>query len=78
LVGPLASSMAKGVDEEHSYYHVMRVIIIAFMKGTPPSLAVEFGRRAIPGNVRPSFQETEQHIKHSGAPAAAPAAQAAA
>jgi len=77
LVGPLASSMAKSVDEEHSYYHVMRVVIVSFMKGTPPSVAVEFGRRAIPGNVRPSFQETEKYIKHSGA-AAAPAAQAAA
>jgi chemotaxis protein MotA len=77
LVGPLASSMAKSVDEEHSYYHVMRVVIVSFMKGTPPSVAVEFGRRAIPGNVRPNFQETEKYIKHSGA-AAAPAAQAAA
>jgi len=77
LVGPLASSMAKGVDEEHSYYHVMRVVIVAFMKGTPPSLAVEFGRRAIPGNVRPNFKETEQFIKHSGGAAAAPAQAAA-
>jgi len=77
LVGPLASSMAKGVDEEHSYYHVMRVVIVAFMKGTPPSLAVEFGRRAIPNIVRPSFKEMEQFIKHSGA-AAAPPAEAAA
>jgi chemotaxis protein MotA len=77
LVGPLAASMAKAVDEEHSYYHVIRVIIVAFMKGTPPSLAVEFGRRAIPGNVRPGFKEMEQRIKHSGGEAA-PAAQAAA
>jgi len=77
LVGPLASSMAKGVDEEHSYYHVMRVVIVAFMKGTPPSLAVEFGRRAIPNIVRPNFKEMEQFIKHSGA-AAAPPAEAAA
>lgn len=77
LVGPLAASMAKGVDEEHSYYHVMRVIIVAFMKGTPPSLAVEFGRRAIPNVVRPGFKEMEQFIKQSGA-AAAPPAEAAA
>ena len=35
----------------------------AFMKGIPPTLAVEFGRRAIPGNVRPSFQDLEKHIK---------------
>ena len=72
LIGPIASSMTKAVDEEHAYYHVMRVIIVSFMKGAPPSVAVEYGRRAIPGHVRPSFQDTEKTIKNKGD--AAPAA----
>jgi chemotaxis protein MotA len=42
------------------------------MKGTPPTIAVEFARRAIPGHVRPSFQETEKHIKGGGGAAGAP------
>ena len=73
LVGPIASSMTKAVDDEHAYYHVMRVIIVSFMKGAPPSVAVEYGRRAIPGHVRPNFQDTEKAIKNKGdaAPAAA-------
>src|SRR5271156_4741365 len=62
LVGPLAGNMAKGADEEHAYYYVLRVTMAAFMRGTPPTVAVEFGRRAIPGNVRPTFQELENHI----------------
>jgi chemotaxis protein MotA len=72
LIGPIASSMTKAVDEEHAYYHVMRVVIVSFMKGSPPSIAVEYGRRAIPGHVRPSFQDTEKSIKSKsdGAPAA--------
>ena len=61
--------MIKAVDEEHSYYHVMRVVIVSFMKGAPPSIAVEYGRRAIPGHVRPSFQDTEKN-KSDAAPAA--------
>jgi chemotaxis protein MotA len=73
LIGPVAANMAKIVDEEHAYYYVLRVVIISFMKGSPPTVAVEFGRRAIPGHVRPSFQDTEKHIKGGGA-AAAPAA----
>ena len=72
LVGPVAANMAKIVDDEHAYYHVLRVVIISFMKGSPPTIAVEFGRRAIPGHVRPTFQETEKHIKGGGG-AAAPA-----
>jgi chemotaxis protein MotA len=63
LVGPLAANMAKAVDDEHAYYQVLRVMIVAFMKGTAPSLAVEIGRRAIPGRVRPGFQEAEMYIK---------------
>src|SRR5580693_1118500 len=75
LVGPLAASMQKTSDDEHAYYNVLRVLIISFMKGNAPSTAVEIGRRAIPGHVRPDFQETEKFIKDKGdAPAVAAAA----
>jgi chemotaxis protein MotA len=74
LVGPVAANMAKAADEEHAYYQVLRVVMVSFMKGTPPSVAVEFARRSVPGHVRPSFQETEAHIKNKGGEAAAPAA----
>jgi chemotaxis protein MotA len=74
LAGPLASSMSKSVDDEHAYYQVLRVMIVAFMKGTAPTMAVEIGRRAIPGNVRPAFQEAEAYIKDKGGVPAAAAA----
>ena len=77
LIGPIAANMGKSSEEEHAYYHVLRVMLISFMKGTPPTVAVEFGRRAIPGHVRPSFQEVEKYIKGGGGGAeAAPAAAA--
>ena len=60
LVGPLASNMSKLVGEEQSYYHVLRVVILAFIKGTSPILAVEMGRRAIPEHCRPTFIEVEK------------------
>jgi len=59
LIGPIASNMGKLADEEHAYLYVMRVLMISFLKGTAPIMAVEVGRRAIPGHVRPSFQEVE-------------------
>jgi len=70
FLGPIAANMAKATEEEHAYYHVMRVVIVSFIKGSPPTIAVEYGRRAIPGNVRPSFQELEKYIKGGGADAA--------
>jgi len=63
LVGPLAASMQKSADEEAAYLHVLRVVMISFLKGTAPIMAVEFARRAIPGHVRPSFLEVEKHCK---------------
>jgi chemotaxis protein MotA len=76
LVGPLASNMAKTADDEHAYYHVLRVMLVALLKGTAPTVAIEVGRRAIPGHVRPTFQEAEAHIKDKGE-SAAPASAAA-
>jgi chemotaxis protein MotA len=52
--------MSEVADEEQSYYHVLRVMMLAFIKGTAPMLAVEMGRRAIPEHVRPSFLEVEK------------------
>jgi chemotaxis protein MotA len=60
LVGPVASNMSEVAEEEQSYYHVLRVMMLAFIKGTAPMLAVEMGRRAIPEHVRPSFFEVEK------------------
>ncbi|HUI74534.1 MAG TPA: flagellar motor stator protein MotA [Candidatus Acidoferrum sp.] len=70
LIGPISSSMAKAADEEHAYYYVLRVAIVAFIKGMAPTVAVEIGRRAVPGHVRPTFQETERTIKDKGETAA--------
>src|SRR6202166_2776227 len=65
LVGPLAASMQKTAEEEGAYLHVLRVVMISFLKGNAPIMAVESARRAIPGHVRPSFIEVEKHCKKS-------------
>jgi chemotaxis protein MotA len=66
LVGPLAANMSKTADEEHAYLSVLRVLIVSFLKGSAPIMAVEFGRRAIPGHLRPSFQEVEKTCRGGG------------
>jgi len=66
LVGPLAANMAKAAEEEGCYLSVIRVLMISFLKGSAPIMAVEFGRRAIPGHIRPTFQEVEKTCRGSG------------
>ena len=71
VVGPLASIMTKQNEDEHAYYHILRVVMLAFIKGTSPILAVEMARRAIPAHIRPSFAEVEKACRAKAAVAAA-------
>jgi len=75
VAGPLSSNMAKSADEHDAYLHVLRVLLLAFLKGSAPIIAVEMARRAIPAHVRPTFDEMEKSCKSGGtaAVAAAPA-----
>src|SRR5271169_44957 len=73
LVGPLAARMGKMADEEHAFMQVLRVTMIAFLKGVAPIMAVEMGRRMVPGHVRPSFTAVEEACRGAKAEAAAAA-----
>lgn len=70
LLGPLAAAMSKRNEEEGAYMAVIRTVLTGFIKGTTPLLALEIGRRAIPGHVRPSFKDLEKTCKGGGAAAA--------
>ena len=63
--------MAKAAEEEHSYIHMLRVLMLAAMKGNAPQTVVEMARRAIPLHVRPSFEELEAACRGSAASASA-------
>ena len=72
LVGPLAVRMGKIAEEQHAYLMVLRVTMIAFLKGVAPIMAVEIGRRTVPGHVRPTFATVEEACRGAkDAPAAA-------
>jgi chemotaxis protein MotA len=71
LVGPVSQSMAKITAEEHAYLYVLRVLMLAFIRGQPPVVAIEMGRRAIPSHVRPTFVEVEEACRNHGTAAAA-------
>jgi chemotaxis protein MotA len=74
VAGPLSSNMSKAADDHNGYLHVLRVLLLSFLKGSAPILAIEIGRRAIPSYARPSFFEMETHCKSHAA--AAPGAAA--
>ena len=60
---PLAGSLAQRVNEEQYYCLCLKAGLLAVYKGHPPAIAVEFARRALPHDVRPTFNETEQFCR---------------
>jgi chemotaxis protein MotA len=74
VAGPLSSNMSKTADDHNEYLHVLRVLILSFLKGSAPMIAIEMGRRAVPAHVRPSFDEMEKNCKGGGVVAEAAAA----
>ena len=56
--------MRKIADEHNEYLHVLRVLLLSFLKGSAPMIAIELGRRAIPAYARPSFDEMEKSCKN--------------
>jgi chemotaxis protein MotA len=60
FVQPVATSMEHRVSEEQNFDQAIKAGLLALHKGFAPAIAVEFARRVIPEDVRPSFEETEQ------------------
>ena len=74
VVGPLASNLEKSIDAELQYYQSLRAGLMAFAKGMAPMIAVEFARRSIPHEMRPTFKEMETTCKGGSAAKVAQAA----
>ena len=71
FVGPMATFLEHVVNDEGHYVKCLKTGLLAVYKGFPPSIAVEFARRVLPHDVRPSFDETEQYCKGQKKDAAA-------
>ena len=63
VVGPVAARLEKLGEAEAQLLHVMRIAIVAFARGASPILAVEYARRSVPVELRPSFLDMEITIK---------------
>ncbi len=63
LVGPIATHMELLGQSEGRYFECMKAGIVAYAKGNAPMVVVEFARRVITSDVRPSFQEVESAVK---------------
>ncbi len=63
FVGPMATNMEYQNAAEARYMGCIKAGVIAYAKGNPPVMAVEYARRVIYSDLRPTFRETEDACK---------------
>lgn len=59
VVGPIAQAMESRVRSEHDYLRCIRTAVLSFARGDAPLTSVEFARRSINPDERPTFEEVE-------------------
>ena len=63
LTGPCASRLRAVVEEEAKYFEVIRAVLVAHLHGNAPQVSVETGRKMVPNQYMPSFQDLEQAVQ---------------
>lgn len=57
--GPFAQSLKNIFEAESKYFLSLKVGLLAHIGGQPPVMAIEFARKALMSEVRPTFTEVE-------------------
>jgi chemotaxis protein MotA len=59
FLGPLAAAMKATFAAEATYMQCIKAALLAHLAGHAPAVSVEFARKALTSDVRPSFQDVE-------------------
>lgn len=63
LINPTATKMAADIEAEGRYLQVIKAAMVALQRGAPPIVCVEYARRTIQPEERPSFEEMDKATK---------------
>jgi chemotaxis protein MotA len=74
LVGPIASAIENRANEEAKAFEIVKMALVASVRGYAPQVAVEFARKLLFSDIRPSFADLESHLKGKPKAGAAKAA----
>jgi chemotaxis protein MotA len=68
FVGPMSSSLAAILNAESKYMLCLKAGLLAHLQGCAPSVSIEFARKALLSEVRPTFTEVEDATSALPAP----------
>lgn len=62
FISPMGKAMENSFGADASYMSCMKTAIIGHMQGYAPQISVEFARKSLPAEFRPTFAEVEEMI----------------
>ena len=65
ILAPIAARMEDRAQESTKMLECVKVALLATMNAYPPQVAVEFSRKVLYSNERPSFTELETHLREA-------------
>ena len=71
FAGPLAAAMAHAANDEAKAFELVKMALVANVRGYVPAMAIEFSRKLLFSDVRPSFEDLEAQLKGKSKPSAA-------
>ncbi len=63
FVGPIAAAMAHHANEETKAFEVVKMALVATVRGYVPAVAIEFARKLLCTDIRPTFGDLEAELK---------------
>ncbi len=64
LFAPLGRSLQIAFDSDHYYFLAMKAGLLAHMQGYAPQVSIEFARKILPDELRPTFMELEETVNN--------------
>ena len=63
FIGPLGQAMESRAQENGAAYECVKVGLLANLRGYNPKVAVEFARKSLSAEIRPTFIDLESHLQ---------------
>jgi chemotaxis protein MotA len=63
FVGPIAAAMQHHANEESKAFEVVKMALVATVRGYVPAVAIEFSRKLLASDIRPTFGDLEAELK---------------
>lgn len=66
VVGPIATKIKTIREKKNRLYVIVKQTLLAYLNGSLPQVAIEFGRKTISSHDRPTIDSVEQSTMNSG------------